>query len=73
MEENFDVIAPEKTTDNLSEDLSFAAGVVELTMLINDSQYLGDATLDTAYQLIKDGTADDEAREELCKMIRSLR
>lgn len=73
VEENFDVLASEKTSDNLSEDLSFAAGVVELTMLINDSQYLGDATLDTAYQLIKDGTADDEAREELCKMMRSLR
>jgi len=73
VEENFDVMAPAKTTDNLSEDLSFAAGVVELTMIINDSQYLGDATLDTAYQLVKDGTADDEAREELCKMMRNLR
>lgn len=73
VEENFDVLAPEKTTDNLSEDLSFAAGVVELTMIINDSQYLGDATLDTAYRLVKDGTADDEAREELCKMMRKLR
>lgn len=73
VEENFDVLAPEKTTDNLSEDLSFAAGVVELTMIINDSQYLGDATLNTAYRLVKDGTADDEAREELCKMMRKLR
>lgn len=73
VEESFDVLAPEKTTDNLSEDLSFAAGVVELTMIINDSQYLGDATLDTAYRLVKDGTADDEAREELCKMMRKLR
>ncbi len=73
VEENFDVMAPEKTTDNLSEDLSFAAGVVELSMIINDSQYLGDANLNTAYQLVKDGTADDEAREELCKMMRKLR
>ena len=73
VEENFNVMAPAKTTDNLSEDLSFAAGVVELTMIINGSQYLGDATLDSAYQLVKDGTADDEAREELCKMIRNLR
>ena len=73
VEENFDVMASEKTTDNLSEDLSFAAGVIELTMIINDSQYLGDATMDSAYQLVKNGTADDEAREELCKMMRSLR
>ena len=73
VEENFDVLAPEKTSDELSEDLSFAAGVVELTMIINNSQYLGDATLDTAFQLIKDGTADDEAREELCKMMHNLR
>ncbi len=73
VEENFDVLAPAKTSDKLSEDLSFAAGVVELTMLINDSDYLGKTTMDTAYQLIKNGTADDEAREELCKMMRTLR
>lgn len=73
VEENFDVLAPEKTSDDLSENLSFAAGIAELTMIINDSQYLGEATIDSAYKLIKDGTADDEAREELCKMIRNLR
>ena len=48
-------------------------GVVELTMIINNSQYMGDATLDSAYRLVKNGTADDEAREELAKMMRSLR
>lgn len=73
VEENFDVIAPARTSANLTEDLSFAAGVAELTMIINDSPYLGSATLDSAYQLVKNGTADDEAREELAKMMRSLR
>ena len=73
VEENFDIIAPAKTSYNLSEDLSFVAGVVELTMIINNSQYMGDATLDSAYRLVKNGTADDEAREELAKMMRSLR
>lgn len=73
VEENFNVIAPETRNDELSEDLSFAAGVVELSMIINDSNYLGDATIDSAYKLVKNGTADDEAREELCKMMRTLR
>ena len=73
VEENFDIIAPAKISYNLSEDLSFVAGVVELTMIINNSQYMGDATLDSAYRLVKNGTADDEAREELAKMMRSLR
>ena len=73
VEENFDIIAPAKISYNLSEDLSFVAGIVELTMIINNSQYMGDATLDSAYRLVKNGTADDEAREELAKMLRSLR
>ncbi len=73
VEENFDIVAPAKISYNLSEDLSFVAGVVELTMIINNSQYMGDATLDSAYRLVKNGTADDEAREELAKMMRSLR
>ena len=73
VEENFDVLASEEISDELSEDLSFVAGVAELTMIINDSDYLGDATIDSAYKLVKNGIADDEAREELCKMIRSLR
>lgn len=72
VEENFNVNASEYTIDDLSEDLSFVAGVVELTMIINNSEYLGTANLDSAYRLVKAGTADDEAREELCKMMRSL-
>jgi len=73
VEENFDVLAPKDSSDDLSEDLSFVAGIAELTMIINDSDYLGNATMDSAYQLVKNGTADDEAREELCKMMRNLR
>lgn len=73
VEENFSVIDKDVTDEELSDDLSFAAGVVELTMIINDSDYLGNATMDSAYQLIKDGASEDESREELCKLIRNLR
>ena len=73
VEENFNVLADDSDDSELSEDLSFAAGVAELCMIINDSDYANDATIDSAYQLVKDGAGDDDAREELSKMIRTLK
>lgn len=59
-------------TTNMSADFSFAAGVAELSMILNDSDYAGSASLETAYELVMQGSADDPYREELGNMIKSL-
>lgn len=73
VEENHIVKANDSFDKPMSEDFSFVAGLAELSMLLNDSDYAGDATLDTAYELVKSGTADNKYREELADMIQSLR
>ncbi|MBQ2803199.1 MAG: von Willebrand factor type A domain-containing protein [Lachnospiraceae bacterium] len=70
VEESFVVMGEDK--DELSEDLSFVAGVAELSMILNDSEYLGTASLDSAYELVTKGCADDKYREELADMIKTL-
>ncbi len=73
VEENHIVKASDSFDKPMSEDFSFVAGLAELSMLINDSDYAGDATLDTAHELVKQGAADNKYREELADMIQSLR
>ncbi len=71
VEENF--VVTHTDGENMSADFQFVAGVAELAMIINDSDYVGAATLDTAYELVRQGAGDDAYREELGNMIRSLR
>jgi len=64
--------ANETVNDAVSADFFLAAGVAELAMILNDSDYVGTATLDSAYELVNLGSNDDKYREELAEMIKSL-
>lgn len=75
VEENF--VVTEKNSDkdverSMSEDFCLAAGIAELAMVLNESDYIGTADLDSAYELVVEGSADDSYREELAEMIKSL-
>lgn len=45
---------------NLSEDFYFAAAVTEFGMLLRNSQYLGNTTVDSILELAEKGLGDDE-------------
>ncbi len=64
--------ANETVIDKVSADFFLAAGVAELAMILNDSDYVGTATLDSAYELVNLGSNDDKYREELAEMIKTL-
>ena len=70
-EETF-VVKDDEDYEEVSEDFLFAAGVVELSMILNGSDYVGNATLDSAYELVMHGCAGDSYREELGDMIKTL-
>lgn len=75
-EENFNVMASRGIFTKMSTDFSFVAGLAELSMLVNDSDYLGTATLDSAYNLLIQGCGrgtDAAYRKELCEMLYSLK
>lgn len=71
VEENFVVMDTSDDTE-VSADFSLAAGVAELAMILNDSKYIGTADLDSAYDLVMQGSNDNKYREELAGMIQTL-
>lgn len=71
VEETF-VVKDDGDNKEMSDDFVFAAGVVELSMILNGSDYVGNATLDSAYELVMHGCAGDSYREELGDMIKTL-
>ncbi len=74
VEENFVVMDEESELfcNQISADYALAAGVAELAMILNDSKYMGTADLDSAYDLVMQGSNDNKYREELAGMIKSL-
>ena len=52
-----------------SEDFNFVAGIIEASMFIRDSEYVGTATLDSAYVLANSGIKDDNYRLEFCNLL----
>ncbi len=73
VEENFNVMANPGTFRKMSNDFSFAAGIAQLSMLINDSAYLGDATLESTIELLENGTTRyDDYRLQLLDMLSEL-
>lgn len=74
VEENFVVTDGESelVCNKISADYALAAGVAELAMILNDSQYIGSADLDSAYNLVMQGSNDNKYREELAEMIKTL-
>lgn len=73
VEENFNVMAHSGPFDKMSKDFAFVAGIAELSMLINDSDYLGTTSLDSVLHLLSEGlTHDTPYREELYDMLCNL-
>ena len=62
-------------TDEMSGDFKFAASLAELGMLLNDSEYKGDASYDSVIELARDGIGEDELgfRTELLHIADMLR
>lgn len=73
MEENFSIMANHGPFNKMSKDFAFAAGIVELTMLINDSEYCGTTTLDSCIALLREGMSfNTPYREQLFNMLCDL-
>jgi Ca-activated chloride channel family protein len=68
-ESKIESFAIEETNDKISSDFNFVCGVAELSMILIDSDYAGTATLESAYDLIKENSMEDEKREELARLI----
>lgn len=70
VEENYSVMANYGAFTKMSKDFSFAAGLAQLSMLINDSDYLGSATMDSTLVLLENGcTYNTPYREQLLNML----
>ena len=54
------------------EDFNFVCGIIEASMVIRNSKYKGNATIDSAYQLAKSGTDNNKYREEFCELLNAL-
>ena len=54
------------------KDFNFICGVIEASMVIRDSEYKGNATLDSAYQLAKSGCDNNKYREDFCDLLVEL-
>ena len=64
--------AIEETNDEKSSDFDFVCGIAELSMILIDSDYIGEATLESAYDLINENSMENERREELAELIEDL-
>ncbi len=72
-EENYSVMANHGPYDKMSKDFAFAAGIAELSMLINDSEYLGTTTFDSTKALIREGLSyETPYRKQLYDMLCNL-
>ena len=54
------------------EDFNFVCGIIEASMVIRNSDYKGNSTLDSAYQLAKSGADNNRYREEFCELLNKL-
>ena len=54
------------------EDYNFICGIIEASMVMRKSEYIGTATIDSAYQLAKSGTNNNKYREEFCSLLKKL-
>lgn len=55
------------------DDFNFICGIIETSMVLRESEYLGNATLDSAYELANSGSKHNKYREEFCDLINTLR
>ncbi len=71
VEESF-VVVGNDGEEAMSEDFQFVAGVAQLGLLLNDSDYAGTSSLEEAYKLVTQGSKENKYREELAEMIKNL-
>ena len=53
-------------------DFDFVCGIIEASMVLRGSDYVGTATIDSAYQLAKSGMGNDKYREDFCDLLVEL-
>ena len=61
-----------ETNEALSEDFMLAAGCAELAMVIHNSDYICEGSLDEAYALVKLGAGGDEMRNAFLELLLNL-
>ena len=54
------------------EDFNFICGVIEASLVLRESDYVGTATLDSAYQLANSGAGNNKYRVEFCDLLVKL-
>ena len=59
-------------TDGTGNDFRFAAAVAEFSMLLNDSEYKGDASYDHVLETLNDLQLDDEYRREFKELVEKV-
>ena len=61
-------------TENMSENLSWAAGVAQAGMLIRKSEFAGTSTMDGVIERLSalDSVKNDEYRKEFCELMKSV-
>lgn len=63
----------EEYEKNPNQDMQFAMAVAEFGLVVNDSEYKGDATMRTVIDRLKNiDTKSDEYRDEFCYLVRRL-
>ncbi|MCR5154800.1 MAG: von Willebrand factor type A domain-containing protein [Lachnospiraceae bacterium] len=54
------------------ENFNFVAGIIEVSMLLRDSEYKGNSTYDKAYKLVKSGMGSNSYRKEFAELIKKI-
>lgn len=54
------------------KDFDFICGIIEASMVLRGSEYVGTATLDSAYQLASSGSDNNQYRAEFCDLLVTL-
>ncbi len=66
-------IGKDEYTDDPDDDFTFAAAVAEFGMVLHDSEYIGDGSLEDTYKLLKSVNDTDEYQDEFIYMVSLLK
>ena len=66
-------IGKDEYTKDPTDDFRFAAAVAETGMVLHDSEYLGNGSLDQAYEALKELKSTDEYQDEFIYMVNRLK
>ncbi len=67
-------LGKDSKSDTLSSNMSFAAGIIEVGMILRDSEFAGSSSYENAIELIENSgdTKDDDSKYELVGIIKKL-